>query len=134
MWTATILNKAKKDGRISIFVEFSDGTEKFMEEFTANTSVDMTWLKNVVRNRLDTLMALYTFADSLVNSSVVDVTPPAAPTQAELDRIQFLKDYARRVQIKKAIDVGLFDGTETAVVNQLNQLKTDFKPAYLNFI
>jgi len=56
------------------------------------------------------------------------------PTQAELDQQQFLKDYTRWLLVKRAIDVGILTGSETSVVNLLNKVKAEFKPAYLDIL
>lgn len=134
MWTAKIIKPLKANGRIAITVELSDGVETFREEFSSTTKVDMVWLKHQIRTRIEAFQDAYAFADSLVSDQPIDLTPPSAPTTAEQELQDFLKDYGRWHSIKRAIDAGILTGSEPKVVELKDKVKAAFKPAYLPHI
>lgn len=134
MWTATIIGKSKQGGRILVKVEYSNGSETFHEEYTATAGANAEWLKNTVRSRIEGFNAAYTYVDSLTEGTAVDITPPAAPTQAEQELATFLQKYQRWCSVKRAIDAGILTGNEVPVQNLLNEVKALFKAAYLPYI
>ena len=137
MWTAKIVSVTKLAGRITIRIEYSNGTEKFEEELYATVGVDLAWLQGQVRTRVAAFNAAYTFADTLAPNQVIDQTPPTVtpPTQAEQDLADWVKLYYRWVKVKTTlIDTGILTGNETAVTNLKTQVQTRFKPAYVNSI
>lgn len=136
MWSPKVISVQKGAGRITVRVEYSDGTEKFEEEYSSTSRVSVEWLKSQVRARVQALTDSYAFAETLSIGQSVDITEPTPyiPTQADLDRDQFLKDYMRWQQVKKAIDIGILTGNETKVVDLKNKVVNAFKLAYLDFI
>ena len=131
MWTAKVIGKSKGGGRIVLKVEFTNGSESFQEEYIASSGSNSEWLKNLVRARVGALTSMYQFVDSIVVNDDVDASPPAPPTQAEQELSTFLSKYNRWLSVKRAIDTGVLTGNEAPVQNLLNEVKTLFKPAYL---
>jgi hypothetical protein len=131
MWTAKIKSVLKSAGRIAVTVTYTSATESFDEEYSSVSKVDMTWLQSQVRNRIEAITAAYAFADSLTSNQAIDVTPAAAPTQAELELSAWQKDYTRWLAVQRAIDTGVLTGAETKVVELKDKVKAGFKPAYL---
>jgi len=134
MWTSKIVSVSKQAGKITIRVEFVDGTETFEEEYITSSKVDMPWLQTQLRNRLTQFKGAYSFADTLTKDQVIDISDPAAPTQAQIDRDAWLSDYARWCSVKRAIDAQVLTGNEVKVVELKTKVVDGFKPAYLPFI
>jgi hypothetical protein len=130
MYTATIKNKTIADGLISVEVEFTDGTTT-VAETVKPASFDN--LKSWVSNRLSALDsakeidATHTIGETIVTTNT--------PTQAELDREAWLKDYYRWIKVKTTlIDTQILIGNEAAVVALQTKVKNGFKAGYLDFI
>ena len=136
MFTAKVISKEQVGGTIRFSVEFTDGTKTVMEQ---SVPQDEVGFKYWVKSRLDTFNSAPILDAKYVEGSTVDVseavvTPPA-PTQAEIDRNTWLKNYAKWVKVKTTlIDTGILTGNETQLVTLKGKVQTDFKPAYLDFI
>lgn len=134
MFTAKIKSIAKFKGRITIIVEYSNGLETFEEEISSTSNADLKWLRSQVRNRVRSLSEVYAFADTLSVNQVIDTTADPEPTQAEIDRDIFIKNYTRWLAVKRAIDSEILTGSEAKVIELKNKVITDFRPAYLDII
>ncbi len=135
MWTAKIFQVAKVAGRLTVTVEYANGSEIFQESYSADKP-DLEWLKTQTRNRIANMTAAYSFGDSLTSGSVIGPTipTPAAPTQAEIDQTAFQVDYSRWQSVKRGIDAGVIDPTLPQVVALKTKVQTAMKPAYLQFL
>lgn len=132
MWTAQIESKKIEKGVLQIGVIYSNGTDSFTVVYPLETP-NFEGLKTQVKNRLANLNGLETLATS-INVGVMPDPVVVTPTQAELDQAEFLKDYTKWQKVKKAIDVGILTGNEAPVVALLAEVKSEFKPAYLDII
>jgi len=67
---------------------------------------------------------------------VVPPTPPAPtpPTPEELARAEYGQKYAKLVQFQKGINLGIVEVTNPEYVALKDELKTKFKPEYLDII
>lgn len=134
MFTAQINRKETSSGQIKIFVDFSDGTNTTTEWCIPQSDFDF---KQWVKSRLEALNSSVTLDSAYTDGDTVDVTEPTPtqPTQAEIDRDAWLAKYHKWVAIKNnLIDTGVLTGTESQVVSFLNDVKTGFKPAYLDYL
>lgn len=132
MWTAQIESKKIEKGILHIGVIFSNGSDSFTVVYPLENP-NFESFKNQVKNRLSNLNGLDTLLGT-INTGTVPDPIVTQPTQAELDRQQFITDYSRWVNVKKAIDVGILTGSEAPVLTLLNKVKAEFKPAYLDVI
>jgi len=136
MWTANLDSITKTGGDASIKVTYTNGNSNVTETYTFATP---TMLKATVANKINELNAVDNFI-STTSTGPIDTTLPAptpdpVPTQAELDRQQFLKDYQNWVKVKTTlIDTGILTGSEAAVVALKTKVQNTFKPAYLPYI
>lgn len=132
MYTATLkTNEVDKEARRRILtVEFTDGTDTFTKNFQFTVEELVVNMKKIVKQYLDEL----NYVPEEITGDIADYTEPveATPSQTELDKTQWEKDKATLIQVEELIGLGVFDGTETAVVNLRNKVKTDFKISYLN--
>ncbi len=131
MWTATLIHVSKVAGVVSFFVEFRNGDDKFVEEYTSASLVDTRWLKNQVRSKLVNLTNSYTFADSLVLNTEVDTSDEVIPVEVQ-ETNEWVADYRRLTNAQRLVDLGVLTGAEAAFVTLKNKVKTNFKNSYLN--
>ncbi len=126
MYTASLFKKELLSGKIVFTVVYTNGIDSFSEVYNF---IAANGLKNFVTNRLVEL--------NLTDGSVVGPidTSITSPTQAELDRSDWLFKYRQWVKVKATlIDTGILTGNETQVVNLKSAVQSGFKASYLNDI
>ena len=136
MYTAKLLKKTQDGGAKRFHVEFTDGTNTFIESVVPQ---DGSGFKFWVKSRLAVFNNSEALAGTLADNSVVDtsdpVVVPPTPTQAELDRQEWLINYQKWVKVKATlIDTGILTGNETQVTNLKTKVQDDFKASYLDSI
>lgn len=130
MFTSSIISKSFFNGDLKVEVEFTDGTSKWTESMVVRNAID---LNQKIKNRLETLNEQEQFFGSITTGTYHPTdTPIIAPTQATLDKSEWFRDFNRLERIQKLIDLGALTGTEAAIVNLLNKVKSNFKPAYIS--
>jgi hypothetical protein len=137
MYTAKVTAKEETTQGLKVSVEFyRDGNVSHTESvIPQDRDGFFHWLKS----RLTTLNSGESLKTELVEGE--DVTVPETVveevvlTQAEKDRAAWLEKYYKWVRIKTTmIDTGILTGNETQVQNFLADIKTGFKPAYIEHI
>lgn len=136
MFTAKINRKDYVNGVVRVFVDFTNGTDTYTESCIPQ---DEAGLKFWVKSRLAAFNVGEVVEANYVDGADIDVSDPVVtpptPTQAELDRAEWLKDYARWVRVKTTlIDTGIFTGNEAPAVALKNKVSSNFVPDYLNYI
>lgn len=129
-WTATIIEKRKEEGTLKIPVEFSDGVRSFVETFSMGGG-NLETLKRMIRARIEALGTIDATA-GILNPGTIDSTPAPAPIPTDFET--WLVNYNKWNKVKRLIDLGVLTGTEPAATNLLNQVKTDFRVAYIDLI
>lgn len=130
-WTATITGKTFSNGKLTLNIELTNGTDTVNK--TIENVQNIAHLKTSIKQLIDTQTSLESLAGA-ISTGLFDSTPDTL-TQAEIERNDWLKDYARWIKIKKnLVDTGILTGSETQLTTLLTSLQTNFKPAYLNFI
>jgi hypothetical protein len=133
MWTSKIKSVKSAGDYFEAVLEFTDGVNVYGDTIKTNGGASMEWIKGNIKNRIKTFESNATLAQSVVLNQDVDLSE-VVPTQDEIDKQEFLKDYRNWTAVKKAIDVGILTGSETPVVNLLNKVKSEFKVAYLTLL
>jgi hypothetical protein len=132
MYTATrksdVTNKQIR--RRVVTVTFTDGAETFDQDFQFAISTPVETIKDTVQRFLDEINATAPelTGDIAEAKTVVEPTPPTAD---EIARTEWDVDVAKLQRIQELIDIGVLDGTETAVVNLRNKAKTNLKASYI---
>lgn len=131
MYTAKIFDKSFTGGVLRVQVEFTNGTESFVESCIPQ---DEDGLKYWVKGRLSQLNFFGEVDTKFPTGAAVDVSTPSETTlTAEEDA--WLKNYFKWVRIKTTlIDTGILTGSETKVVALKTKVQNDFLPAYLDLI
>ena len=134
MYTASIKSKELENGVLKVIVEFSDGVTT-VEEWCKPQNWD--GFKYWVKSRLETFNTGKDF--SLADGQAVDVSDPVVvpptPTQAEIDRNEWFKQYAKWIKIKyNLIDTGIVAANAPQLVTLLDNIKTGFKASYLDYL
>ena len=133
MWTANLKNIVKNQGKLSVTVEYTDGTDTFVDTYYLTRTTDGT-VKSLVANKIKELTDLSTYADSLA-TGVVNTTPtPVVPTQAEVDKNTFVSNFNKLKAMKVAISFGIFAATNATYLALIDTVKTTYKPEYIDFI
>ena len=133
MYTAKVIAKEERNNVLILTVEFTNGVNTFSEQVTPQ---DKFGLDHWVTTRLRSLNAVEEMKD-LDPATAPTYSVPVVPekTAAELEADAWLKKYYRCVQVKQnLIDTDVLTGTEPKVVELLSEVKTGFKPAYLNLL
>lgn len=129
MYTATLKNRLIENGKIRWVVEFTNGSDVFTESFNVNKYND---LQPIVARRLAELNYVDTFTiDDVIDSTIQVATPP---TQAELERNQWLQDWKKLEVANKLVQAGVIADTLPAYVTFKNKVAADFKVGYINFL
>jgi len=130
MFTAEIITKSFYQGDFKVEVKLSDGIESWSKTFLASSESD---LKGQVRRELARLNELSAFSKTLA-SGVYDPseTTQVPPTQAELDKQEWFRDFGRLERVKKLQEVGGMPATWTADLTALQtKVQTNAKKAYI---
>ena len=132
MYTATLTDKKIVDGKIVATVSYTNGADTLVETISF---IDVETFKRAGKSKIDALNATATAVTNL-SLGTIDTTPTQPTlTQAQIDEQAWMNQYAKWVRIKTTlIDTGILTGSETALVNLLNQVKTGFKASYVNDI
>lgn len=129
MYTATLKNRVIEGGKICWVVEFTNGTDVWSESFNVNR---YTELQPRVANRLAEL----NYVDTFTIDGVIDSTVPAIiqPTQAEIDRSTWLRDFDILKKANDLITNGVIVNTAPAYVAHKNKVATNFNVEYINYL
>lgn len=139
-WTATATAPVMAGADVSVTVTYTNGTNRGARTFTETINASSPALiKQTVINRLAQLHAatdaLTTLQAGPVDTTVTPPPDPPQPTQAELDRAAWLKNYYLWIKVKTTlIDTGILTGSETAIAALKTSVQTGFKAAYINYI
>ena len=109
-------------------VTFTNGEATFVKSFSFGVSDDLTTIKRIVKQYLDELNFV---PEELTDFTLEEAPTPVEPTQEEKDKQTWEQDKARLRQLQDLIDLGVFTGTETPIVNLRNKVKTNFKTEYI---
>lgn len=136
MYTAKIQSKTIEAGVLTVHVEFTDGTTSAVEWCKPQNEEG---LKHWIKSRLETFNSAPVIAATYADGVVVDVTEPVVTppilTQAEINRNQWLKDYAKWVKVKSTlIDTGIVAESQTQVAALKAKVVTGLKAEYLDYI
>lgn len=134
MWNATIINKEilKERAQIVLTVRFSDGNashDKFMY-FAATVTEEA--VKRAIKEEIERLTAA---ASNTITTGSVDLTGVVVkpePTQAELDKQEWFRDWGRLQNVQLLISHGVLTGTEKPVTDLRTKVATNFKAVYIN--
>lgn len=130
MYTAKLIGDTKNIDlrRRMVNIEFTNGTATFNKEFQFRIDEDIVTIKKSVKSYLDEL----NFTPEDVGD-LSDIQEPVAEekTAAELAKEAWDADWSKLQAVQPYIDAGVFTGSETAIVNLRNRVKSGFKPEYL---
>jgi hypothetical protein len=129
-WECEVTQKIEDNvnkGAWIIDVSATKGEETMTRNFHGIISQAM--LTSAVKGWIDTVeSAKEVTTDVVLTEPVVEPTPP---TQAELDRQEWEKDKNTLRQLQDLVDMGVFTGTETQIVNLRTKVKNNFKTEYV---
>jgi len=129
MYTAKLIGDTKNIElrRRMINIEFTSEKHTFNKEFQFSIQDDVDAIKKTVKYYLDEL----NFTPPEIKDLTITEETPVEPTQAEKDKQAWEKDKATLRQLQDLIDIGVFKGDETPIVNLRAKVKTNFKTEYL---
>lgn len=129
MYTATLKNRLIEGGKIRWVVEFTNGNDVWTESFNANKYADL-------QPRVAYRLAELNYVDTFTIDGVVDPTVPPVvqPTQAEIDRGQWLRDWEILKRANELIAQGVIVNTLPVYVAHKNKVSNNFKVEYVNYL
>lgn len=129
MFTASITSKDFKGGVMQVVVQFSDGTDTVVKAFNISSEND---LKRQVKNEINRLNELSSFSKVLsVGAYTTPKSESTPPTQAQLDKEEWFRDFGRLENALKLVTMGVLNESTPALVALKNKVTTNFKPAYI---
>jgi hypothetical protein len=130
MFTATITSKNFTEGEMQVLVEFSNGTQTKIKAFTVLSEQN---LKRQIKDELVRLNELEVFAVALLLGSYDPSDAPVIPpTQAEIDKSTWFRDFNRLEQVTKLNTLGGMPATwSTDLATLTTKVQTDAKKAYI---
>ena len=136
MYQAIVKGKALNEGRITINVEFTDGTNSTIETcIPQDADAFKAWVKERLRfYNASAILDTELQENATIGTSDPIVVEPVIPP-AVIARNNWIDLYNKWVKVKTTlVDTGVLAGTETALVNLRNKVKNDFLPDYINHI
>lgn len=137
MYTAKILRKTADKQLKKLYVDIAyhlDGGVEPEATETKEFGIEAS-LTDIARHAKAQIARLEKADANLASIVVGDIDLALAvdvvPTQAELDKQEWFRDFGRLEQVQRLIDLGVLTGSETAVVNLRNKVKTNFKATYV---
>lgn len=129
MYTAKLKDRIMESGAVRWVVEFSNGTDGWNESFQVTRYAQL-------QQRVARKLAELNFVDTFTIDGVIDPTLPAEvpPTQAEIDRNQWLMDWRKLEVANKLVQAGVIADTLPAYVTFKNKVIADFKNSYINYL
>jgi regulatory protein YycI of two-component signal transduction system YycFG len=130
-WVCEVTQKIEDNvnkGAWIIDVSATKGEETMARNFHGIISQAM--LTQAVKGWIDTVESAKAVTTEVDLTTPV-VEEPTPPTQAELDRQAWEKDKNTLRQLQDLVDMGVFTGTETQIVNLRTRVKNNFKVEYL---
>ena len=136
MFTAKIIDKQKEGAALRVYVEFSDGVTTVTESCIPQ---DEDGFKFWVKSRLATFNGAQTIDATYATDADVDVSEPVVVpptlTQAEIDRNEWLMNYAKWIKVKTTlVDTGIVLITQPQVAALKAKVSAGLKAEYLDFI
>lgn len=140
MWTAKLLRKKRDGYRITLFFEFTNGTDTFVDELYFNYTQNLDTIKRELYRRIQYLNSVDTLESDIASGTITPEAPPPVvvdPPPAITPEEQAQEDYKLKVLqmrgIYNAIQYGVLTGTEPLITTVRNYLKNNFKPEYITF-
>ena len=130
-WECEVTQKIEDNvnkGAWIIDVSATKGEETMTRNFHGIISQAM--LTQAVNGWIDTVESARQVTTEVDLTTPV-VEEPTPPTQAELDRQAWEKDKSTLRQLQDLVDMGVFTGTETQIVNLRTKVKNNFKVEYV---
>ena len=129
MYTAKLKNRLIEGGKIRWVVEFTNGTDVFIESFNVNKYTDL-------QPRVALRLAELNYVDTYTIDATIDptVAEPTQPTQAEIDRSTWLRDFEILKKANDLISNGVITNTAPAYLAHKNKVSTNFKVEYINYL
>jgi len=130
MFTSSIIQKSFAEGNMQVVVQFTDGTDTITKAFNIGSEGD---LKGQVRREAARLTELSAFSQSLPNGAYNPTdTPPTPPTQAEIDKQEWFRDFNRLERVKKLQELGGMPVSwDTYLTTLATKVQTSAKKAYI---
>lgn len=129
MWTAKILNKTLSEGVLSIGVEYTNGTETFLDSFTSSGADD---LASFVQRKIDALDKIYSSAGKVGDIITKKQSVAITPTKEQLDRSTYGSDLALYKKCLEAVKLGILTGNETQVQDVKSRLVSNYQASYID--
>lgn len=144
MWKAQLITKTREQDRLKVTVRFFDDSDEtgtsFAQDFLASADVGtLSWVKKQVQLKLQALTTLDQTIRSLPIGAVAEpdqIVPPVEvpPTAEGVAQKAYLKKLMTYRQMLKGIELGIFTGNETQIVNQKQWLVDNFQNGFIDLL
>lgn len=134
MWAVELLSKTidSSSRRILVSARLTNGAEVINKTFDFPLYTTLEQIKRVIKQFTDEVDAGVNLFQE-VPTGVVDMTGVISGSTAEQLAFEaWLRDVLRLEKLDRLINIGVFTGTETQIVNLRNKVKTDFKVSFVD--
>lgn len=137
-WTAKLTKAAKVSGGINVAIEYTNGVDTVTKTYRFD-HLNTKRLKRLARNEVANLESWGSETINVAVGADIDLTPPTppaepVPTQAQLDRDAWFKDWQQLSALLLLVDAELILPTDSRISPLKTSLSAGLKPAYLKNI
>lgn len=136
MYTPTITGKTidKPNRKIVLDVTFSNGTDDFSNRFTFPLYTTVDQIKRVIKEYIEEIDSGESLESSVTTGEVDLSNVSTTAPQEQQDFQAWSRKVTKLERVMSLVDLGVFTGSETPIQNLQNDVKTSFKPEYLNYM
>lgn len=128
MYTAKSVGKSIENGILSVTVEYTNGSDTFLETYQANSGTDPQWLENRVRNRLLSANTLADFSASLKLGTIAPKDVSQSPD------VLWSLEYDKLKKLEVAYSQGLIQVDDPDLIKQRDIVESSFDKSYVKYL
>ena len=127
-WQASYGDTEKINGRIRLYVDYTDGSTKVRREYDV-TDKNENDIKKVIREEVKILNNQSSISN-IKPGDIVDVSESSVDTEKKA----FLEDLGRLKKMNMAVELGIKQSTDADFLYILDRVRSRFKEEYLNLL
>lgn len=132
MYTFTIIDKVFNNGVLTVAVDFTNGTDTFIQTFNASSAQDEDWLKKAINSKMQELQSISRFHKKLkkgeYDTTIAPLPERIAPTPTAQDT--WKDEVAKLRKLKSAVEIGVIQ--EADLEAQQDKVKDTFSISFID--
>lgn len=132
MWIAKLVKSVRNGKRLDVLIEYTDGTETFTDVLPVDQVPSDDFINKLVATRISQLDNQDTLKGKLVDNTAIIPAVTPTPTPAEQVRQAYRAQILLVKRLLAAVALGALPANDKQVTDAQEQLRTDFKPEYID--